>query len=107
MDQDDLALAEEFVSRLASKIDPGIFEVTLFGSRARGDATEESDLDLFVALKQEDPRKEIEKLAFDIACDLTLDSGVLVSVLVADPTFLRRHAGFAFLEAVREDGVPL
>lgn len=107
MDQDDLALAGEFVSRLANNIDPGIFEVTLFGSRARGDATEESDLDLFVALKQEDPRKEIEKLAFDIACDLTLDSGILVSVLVADPTFLRRHAGFAILEAVREDGVPL
>ena len=107
MDQDGLALAEEFVSRLANNIDPGIFEVTLFGSRARGDATEESDLDLFVALKQEDPRKEIEKLAFDIACDLTLDSGILVSVLVANPTFLRRHAGFAILEAVREDGVPL
>lgn len=33
MDQDNLALAEEFVSRLASKIDPGIFDVTLFGSR--------------------------------------------------------------------------
>ena len=107
MDRDALALAEEFVSRLANNIDPGIFEVTLFGSRARGDATEESDLDLFVALKQEDPRKEIEKLAFNIASDLTLDSGILVSVLVADPTFLRRHAGFAILEAVREDGVPL
>lgn len=84
MEQDDLALAEEFVSRLESKIDPGIFEVTLFRSRARGDATEEFDLDLFVALKQEDPRKETEKLAFDITCGLTLDSGVLVSVLVAD-----------------------
>ena len=84
MDQDDLALAEEFVSRLASKIDPEIFEVTMFGSRTRGDATEESDLDLFVALEQEDPRKEIEKLAFDIACGLTLDSGVLVSTLIAD-----------------------
>lgn len=107
MDQDALALAEEFVSRLANKIDPEIFEMTLFGSRARGDADEESDLDLFVALKQEDPRKEIEKLAFDTACELTLDSGVLVSVLIADPTFLRQHAGFAILEAVREDGVPL
>ena len=46
MHQDDLALAGEFVSRLASKIDPGIFDVTLFGSRARGKGN----------IKQDDPR---------------------------------------------------
>ena len=76
----DLALAKEFARRLAEQIDDRLFQVTLFGSRARGDADEESDLDLFVALKRDDLRKEIDKLAFGIACDLTLESGILVSV---------------------------
>jgi predicted nucleotidyltransferase len=43
----DLALAKEFVRRLAQEVDPRLFTVPLFGSRARGDADEEADLDLF------------------------------------------------------------
>lgn len=103
----DLALAKEFVRRLAEQVDDRLFRVTLFGSRARGDADEESDLDLFVALKSDDPRKEIDKLAFGIACDLTLESGILVSVLVADRAFLEQRHGFSFLENIAEEGVIL
>jgi predicted nucleotidyltransferase len=103
----DLALAREFVRRLAEQVDPQFFTVTLFGSRARGDADEESDLDLFVALKADDPQGEVKETASRIACDLTLECGILVSAFVADREFLQRHEGFAFLEAVEAEGVPL
>jgi predicted nucleotidyltransferase len=49
----DLALAKEFARRLAEHYDPTLFQVTLFGSRARGDMDEEAALDLF---NQSDPR---------------------------------------------------
>jgi predicted nucleotidyltransferase len=103
----DLALAKEFVRRLAQEIEPHLFTVTLFGSRARGDADEESDLDLFVALRKDDPRGEIKEAASRIACDLTLESGILVSLFVADQEFLRQHEGFSFFQTVEEEGVPL
>jgi len=48
----DLALAEELVRRLAEQIDPQQFQVTLFSSRAGEDVDKESDLDLFVVLKE-------------------------------------------------------
>jgi predicted nucleotidyltransferase len=76
-------------------------------ARARGDADEESDLDLFVALKEDDPQGEVKTIASRIACDLTLECGILVSVFVADRAFLQQHEGFAFLEAVETEGVPL
>ena len=47
----DLALAKAFAHRVGQEVGPQLFQVTLFGSRARGDADEESDLDLFVAPK--------------------------------------------------------
>jgi len=103
----DLALAKEFVRRLAQEVAPRLFRVSLFGSRARGDADEESDLDLFVALKENDLRGEAKKAASRIACDLTLESGILVSPFVADKEFLKQHEGFSFLQAVEEEGVPL
>jgi len=103
----DLALAKEFVRRLAQEVDPQLFRVTLFGSRARGDADEESDLDLFVALKEDDPQREVKEVASRIACDLTLESGILVSIFIADKEFLKQHEGFSFLRAAEEDGVLL
>lgn len=103
----DLALAKEFTRRLAEQVDPQLFTVTLFGSRARGDADEESDLDLFVVLKEDDPQGKIKEVASHIACDLTLESGILVAIFVADKEFLKQHEGFSFLQAVEEEGVLL
>ena len=103
----DLALANEFVRRLTAVVDERFIRVTLYGSRARGNADEESDLDLFVVVNGDDPEKDVEKVAFGIACDLTLEAGILVSALVADTAFLRRHEGFAFLEAIEEEGIRL
>jgi len=103
----DLALAKEFVRRLAEQVDPRVFHVTLCGSRARGDADEESDLDLFVALNGDDPGGQIKAAARLIACDLTLEHGLLVSVFVAEKTFFDQHRDFALLKTIEEEGVPI
>lgn len=103
----DLELAREFVRRLAKHVDGGEFKVILFGSRARGDADEESDLDLLVELSRDDRDGEVKSAAGDIASDLTLERGILVSVFVADRTFLEQHRGYSFLETVEAEGVPV
>jgi predicted nucleotidyltransferase len=103
----DLKLARQFATRLAEEHDARLFRVILFGSRARGEADEESDLDLFVALEGSDRDGKIKEAARRIACDLTLDYGFLVSVFVADRDFLERHRGFAFVRTIEREGVTL
>jgi predicted nucleotidyltransferase len=103
----DLAIAREFGKRFAQRCGREMFELTLFGSRARGDADEESDLDLFVVLHGDDPEGTLKDAARAIACDLTLEHGLLVSVFVADREFCTRHKGYSFLETVAVEGVRL
>jgi predicted nucleotidyltransferase len=101
----DLELARQFAQLLAEHCKWPLFRVILFGSRARGEGDEESDLDLFVALEGNDPGGAIKQAARRIACDLTLQHGLLVSVFVADREFLDTHRGFAFVKAVHQEGV--
>src|SRR5712691_7226496 len=102
-----LELAREFAQRFAAKCDPARFRVTLFGSRARGDAEEDSDVDLFVELVDQDSDGTARRAAWDIAGDLTLERGILVSVFVADRDFMEAHRGYSLLEAVAEEGIPV
>ncbi len=103
----DLALAREFARRLAEAAGERHFVVTLFGSRARGEADEESDLDLFVALDEPDPHGSAREAALEVACDLTLETGILVSAFVADPEFLRERKDYSFVRSVDAEGIRL
>ncbi len=101
----DIELAREFSERLRHRLHQRVFTVLLFGSRARGEGDPESDLDLLVELQDDDTNGTVANAALDVACDLTLEHGILVSALVADRTFLEKHRGYSFLEAVQTDGI--
>lgn len=86
----DVALApgstdEELARRIARDLrelyGPRLKQVVLFGSRARGDADPDSDMDLVVVLDgATDPYAEIRRMN-DVLWQQTLDSGIVVSVI--------------------------
>ncbi|MEL6718658.1 MAG: nucleotidyltransferase domain-containing protein [Bacteroidota bacterium] len=104
---------EEQIQQLANKFKENISEVygkelskvILFGSYARGDFREESDIDFLVVLNKKDlnPFKEIRRMNPKVY-DLILDSGKLISFL---PTTLTRYEAFQtpFYTNVRKDGI--
>ncbi len=95
MRSEDLRLAGEFARRLRVRCDRASFSVTMFGSRARGDADDESDLDLFVEVRGGDAAA-IKEAAGQSAGDLTLEHGLLVSGFVVIVLSWTRGAGTPF-----------
>jgi len=66
----DRRIAREFRRRL-SAIAP-IVDLRVFGSRARGDAAPDSDLDLFIELEEATPelRKRISEIAWEVGFEM-------------------------------------
>ncbi len=82
MGQKITEIEKEAIRDLYTKIKDEFFvdKIILFGSKARGDAEEYSDVDLLVLTNKEKTRNDREKLS-DIAADINIDYGVALSCL--------------------------
>jgi predicted nucleotidyltransferase len=84
-----------------------LVELKLFGSKARGDAHRESDIDVLVVLEECDWKTEYA--VYDICYDLSVDHDVVITPVVysrADFVSPLRQAT-PFHEAVVREGVAL
>lgn len=93
-------------TRIARKVKRRLLAVTpvqrvvVYGSRARGDATKYSDLDLYIEIPSKVDltlRKKIREIAWEVS----LDSGVVISTLVGG----ERLKGQPILKAIEKEGV--
>ena len=100
---------EAFLARISG--DYPIVEAWLYGSRARGDAREDSDADVAVILSG--PKGRAMTVATDMSAaefDILLETGVLVSAM---PIWLEDwrnpigHANPYLIEAIQREGVAL
>lgn len=102
----DAAAVSEFVERVRARLGARLVGLRLFGSKARGDAHEDSDLDIAVIVDRD--RLAAEDAAIDVAFDVNLAHDVYVSprVILADvlehPSWRITH----FVRALQRDGVP-
>jgi predicted nucleotidyltransferase len=97
----------EFVSRVRAALGQNLVEVRLFGSRARGDAGPDSDVD--IALIVHSDRSHAEDVAIDIAFDVNLARDLYISPRVIEREMMLhpvwRTTGF--LQALEREGVAL
>jgi predicted nucleotidyltransferase len=93
----------ELKSRLAVLFGPRLVDLQLFGSYARGEATEESDVDVFVLIRDLTP-DEIALVA-DATTRLSLETGLpLAAVPMASSHFTPSAPGRRFLREIERDG---
>ncbi|MDO8137600.1 MAG: nucleotidyltransferase domain-containing protein [Candidatus Brocadiales bacterium] len=84
----------------------GLKNIILYGSWARDEATEDSDIDLLVVLEGDvQPGKEIDRM-IDIITDINLKYGVLIAVYpISERDYLTLKS--PLLMNVRREGVPV
>lgn len=105
---DELAALSQDVKRVLTDLYGDRLErIVLFGSYARGDFHEESDVDYLVVLKDDDVKsgKEISRM-IDVICDLCDQYAVSVSV---KPASLKKytHSELFLYQDARLEGVKL
>lgn len=86
-------ILENFRTELRSLLQDPSIEVRLFGSKARGEDREDSDLDVLVIISSEDWHKSDK--VYDIVTGLLLESGVCIS-----PKIISKRQ---YEELIRED----
>ena len=98
-------ILQDFVKELKKKFSDNFFQVLLFGSHARGEATEESDIDVLVVLNTiADFWKmfsEIEKISYGVTFEKNQPK-VLSVVLIDKNEFLTGNS--PLLLNIREEG---
>jgi predicted nucleotidyltransferase len=74
------AAVTKYVAGIRERFPEDDLSVTLFGSKARGDAGAESDIDLLVLVNEES--REIRSELWRVASDVSLEYNVVLSVRV-------------------------
>lgn len=98
---------QTFIQRLLAELGQQVVQVILFGSKARGSSTADSDVDLLILVKDED--RQLQKTISKISSQVDLDYDVLLNtLLIADKRWKQMSAErFSLCRNVERDGINL
>ena len=86
-----------------------IYKIIMYGSYARGDFEDDSDVDIMMLL--DCPRSELQMYLNEvniISSDIGLENNVMISLLLNDKdTFYDKMELFPFFQNIEKDGVVL
>jgi predicted nucleotidyltransferase len=101
----DRSLAEELRDLITSRV--SLVDFRVFGSRARGDAADDSDMDVFIEVENLD--RAAKRMISDIVWDFSIDRGIVISPLFFSRTEIEdtpMRSSF-IVEAIMKEGVQI
>lgn len=99
------AILERFAARAKEVLRDNLVSIILFGSRARGEARPDSDVDLLLAVKDLNRASQALDDLDDVVLDLLFEHGLLLALIPVDMVQFARQerllCRFASCEGVR------
>lgn len=97
-------LLRDVENELKTIIGEKLKDIILYGSYARGNYDEESDIDI-IALVEEDELKSYKEKVIDLEIDLTIKYGLMPSILIESKDYFNKYRKTEFLfQNVLTDG---
>lgn len=95
------AAFEEFVEKLKEELGESLIRIVLYGSVARGQEREESDIDVFLVVKT----RHVKEKIYDIASDIGIKYGVYIAPLVRTEEEFHKLEDSTFTKEVTQSGI--
>lgn len=107
MNKRDKQVIAEFKRRVPADIAPWVKKIIIFGSRARGDATSDSDLDLaiLVEVNRTDLESRMENIVYDIMWDFDFEPVISLKIFQERKFTELAAKGFSFYRHVQDEGI--
>ena len=95
------------IKSLIKEIEPDA-KIILYGSTARGDGMDDSDIDLLILVnKNHISRKEEKKIKYPLY-DLEIDTGQIISpVIISALEWENKHSVTPYFESIKKEGIEL
>jgi predicted nucleotidyltransferase len=100
-------VVREFITKVRQRFDGLLVSAVLYGSRARGKAARDSDMDVLVVLSDTD--SEVRKEVRHLAVEVWLEHDIYLSTRVWSQTHWRKSQDLETLlySGIRRDGINL
>lgn len=107
MTERDNRIVAEFRRRLPDHIQSQVRAVLVYGSRARGDATEDSDLDVVALVESKTPEieRELEDIAYDVMWDFDFAPIMSLRVFPYAEFYSAAQQGWSYYKNVLAEGL--
>jgi predicted nucleotidyltransferase len=107
LSQTERTVLEELRSRIGRTFPDWTVRMTVFGSRARGDAEPDSDMDVLLEVEQEQISFTEKQRLRQAAGEVSIETGIVLSLLVVDRHMRKERGDFSVFHNIREEGIPV
>jgi predicted nucleotidyltransferase len=105
LSEKEMKVVKAFCADVRKTLGDNVVSITLFGSRARGEGTEESDIDVLILL--EESNLETDWRISEITADYMLEYDIPLSPIIftEEEWSTNKKRGSFFVESVEKEGV--